>query len=242
MKMVLLINPTVAEVEKLKKKGKGRMKRKAQPSDSPRQTKACKTTSKVVKVTFDGKPIQRAAERVETSTMETPVVESNEICIQTPPSSPIHERIPIQTEEVHVTPSQQHQSVQEPGSTTKKTATPRQHDHDADLDATFDIPSFEHDERVEVRLAKLEQDKVASDEKIKNVEAENVVLKTEVLVLNEKVSNLEAANVALNEVVQGLLTNNEQLISANTTLSAENEILRKWQMIWKLIKRSNKGN
>ncbi|MFS7967578.1 hypothetical protein Hanom_Chr09g00787371 [Helianthus anomalus] len=157
----------------------------------------------------------------------------------------------VHTEDIHVTPPQQHQSVLQPSSTTKKPATPREFDHVEDFVATFgdinlgsgptpniedisDIPSFDEDERIEARLAKLEQDKAASDEKLKhledklkNVEAENVVLKNEVLVLNEKVEELQAGNVSLNEVVNGLLTTNEQLMSTNASLSVENEIFKK---------------
>ncbi|MFS7913332.1 hypothetical protein Hanom_Chr02g00140611 [Helianthus anomalus] len=128
--------PTAAEKEKLTKH-KGRLKRKSQPSDdSPKKLKARKTTVTIVKVTLRSKPIQRAEERVETSAVETPVVEA-EIHIATPPRSPIHEFIPIQTEEVHVTPSQQHQEVPEPSSATKKNATPRGFEGVDDFDTDF---------------------------------------------------------------------------------------------------------
>ncbi|KAM0016278.1 hypothetical protein Hdeb2414_s0030g00708941 [Helianthus debilis subsp. tardiflorus] len=142
-------------------------------------------------------------------------------------------------------------SVPEPSSTTKKTATPKFFDNVAYFDATFgninlgsgpapniedisDISSFGDDERIEAKLEKLEQEKIvsneklkASEEKLKNVEAENVVLKNEVLVLNEKVKGIQAGNVTLNEVVSGFLTTNEQLMSTNASLSAENEIAKK---------------
>ncbi|KAJ0835990.1 putative transcription factor bZIP family [Helianthus annuus] len=95
-----------------------------------------------------------------------------------------------------------------------------------------DIPdmSFFDDgrtEAVEKRVAKLEKDKAASDEKVKNLEAENVVLKNEVQSLNEKVVSLEVGNVALNEVVQGLVTTNEQIVTSNGMLMSENELLKK---------------
>ncbi|KAJ0786445.1 hypothetical protein HanOQP8_Chr02g0071341 [Helianthus annuus] len=97
--------------------------------------------------------------------------------------------------------------------------------------------SFFNDERVDVvekRVAELEKAKVASDEKLKasdeklkNVEAENVVLKNEVLVVNEKVKELQAGNVALNEVFNELLTTNEQLLSTNVSLGAEDKLVKK---------------
>ncbi|XP_022040347.1 ESF1 homolog [Helianthus annuus] len=95
-----------------------------------------------------------------------------------------------------------------------------------------DVPdmSFFDDNRtkaVEDRVSKLEKEKAASDEKMKNLEAENVVLNNEVQSLNEKVVSLEAGNVALNEVVQGLVTTNEQLSTSNTMLMSKNEILKK---------------
>ncbi|MFS7968434.1 putative transcription factor bZIP family [Helianthus anomalus] len=70
-------------------------------------------------------------------------------------------------------------------------------------------------EAIEKRVPKLEKDKSASDEKVKNLEAENVVLKIEVQSLNEKVNGLEAGNAALNRVVQRLVTTNEQLVTSN---------------------------
>ncbi|MFS7912962.1 hypothetical protein Hanom_Chr02g00136081 [Helianthus anomalus] len=90
-----------------------------------------------------------------------------------------------------------------------------------------DIPVFGSRLVVEDRVSKLEKDKASSDEKMKNLEAENVVLKNEVQTLNEKVASLEAGNVALNEVVQGLVTTNEQLYTSNTMLTSVNEILKK---------------
>ncbi|MFS7968440.1 putative transcription factor bZIP family [Helianthus anomalus] len=59
-------------------------------------------------------------------------------------------------------------------------------------------------EAIEKRVPKLEKEKSASDEKVKNLEAENVVLKIEVQSLNEKVNGLEAGNAALNGVVPRL--------------------------------------
>ncbi|KAJ0940170.1 hypothetical protein HanRHA438_Chr02g0080381 [Helianthus annuus] len=165
--------------------------------------------------------------------------------------SPIREFIPNQTEEVHVTPSQQHQEVPEPSSVTKKNATPRGFEGVDDFDTDFadlnlgsspvpniedlyDIPSFGESERFEARIERIEQDKVASDaklkaaeEKIKIVEAKNVVLKNEVLDLNEKVEELQAGNMALNEVVNELLTTNEQLNATNVSLGVENELVKK---------------
>ncbi|MFS7913329.1 hypothetical protein Hanom_Chr02g00140571 [Helianthus anomalus] len=168
--------PTAAEKEKLTK-DKGRLKRKSQPSDdSPKKLKPRKTTATTVKVTLGSKPIQRAEERVETSAVETPVVEA-EIHIATPPRSPIHEFIPIQTEEVRVTPSQQHQEVPEPSSMTKKNATPRGFEGVDDFDIEFgdlnlgsgpvpdiedlsDIPSFGESERFKQGLKDLNKIKL----------------------------------------------------------------------------------
>ncbi|XP_021996420.1 nucleoprotein TPR-like [Helianthus annuus] len=163
---------------------------------------------------------ESTTERVETSTVETPIVESTEIPILTSPRSPFLQTMQVHSEEVLLTPPQQHQSVLEPESTTKRASMQRKFDHEAEFNATFD-------ESVEARLSKFEQEKAASDDKLKNVDAENVVLKNEVLVLNERVTNLEASNVVVNEVVQGLVTTNENLSSSNTSLNAKKEILKK---------------
>ncbi|KAJ0939999.1 hypothetical protein HanRHA438_Chr02g0067671 [Helianthus annuus] len=214
----------------------------SQRIDSPAPKKACKSMVKPIKVTIVGEPILREPERVETSTSEP-----FEIPIQTPPRSPILQSVSIHTEEVlHQTPPQQHQTVQEPRSTSKRTSTPRQSQHSAEFNKMFsdilvfgsrpvsleDVPdmSFFDENRIKVvedRVSKLVKDKASSDEKIKNLEVENVVLKNEVQALNEKVAGLEADNVALNEVVQGVVTTNEQLSTSNTMLTSENEILKK---------------
>ncbi|MFS7911125.1 hypothetical protein Hanom_Chr02g00114361 [Helianthus anomalus] len=231
--------PSGAEFQKIKK-GQGRLKRMSQPVNSIKKKKARKSTVKTIKVTIAGEPIQHETERVETSEAE-----HIEIPIQTPPRSLIQQSVHIQTEEVHQTPPQQHQKVQEPGSTTKKTSTTRHSQHPREFNQSFgdiplgsgpvnledipDMPFFDDGKTkaVEVRVSKLEKEKVASDEKLKNLEAQNDVLKNEVQALNEKVTSLEAGNVALNEVVQGLVTTNEQLSTSNTILSSENGILKK---------------
>ncbi len=67
--------------------------------------------------------MQIPIERVESVEVEVPVVQAK-VHVSTPPTSPIQESIPVQTE-IHVTPPQQPQNIEEPGSTMKVT-TPMQ--------------------------------------------------------------------------------------------------------------------
>ncbi|KAJ0800820.1 hypothetical protein HanPI659440_Chr03g0109681 [Helianthus annuus] len=91
--------PSPAEVEKIKK-GRGKMKRKAQlTGENPRKLKIRKTTTKAVKDTI-GESVQIPAERVESVAVEVPV--QSEFRIATPPTSPIQETMLVQME-VHVT-------------------------------------------------------------------------------------------------------------------------------------------
>ncbi|KAJ0733795.1 hypothetical protein HanPI659440_Chr11g0412451 [Helianthus annuus] len=129
--------------------------------------------------------MQVPAERVETAKVEVPVVQS-EFHVATPPTSPIQETIPVQTE-LHVTPPQQPQNIEEPGSTTKKATNPRQQGSGLSfpdvpnnlgtsrthLEDIGDIPFF-NDESIDVvakRVAELEKSKAGTDEKLKASDA-----------------------------------------------------------------------
>ncbi|KAJ0447818.1 hypothetical protein HanLR1_Chr17g0668171 [Helianthus annuus] len=77
------------------------------------------------------------------------------------------------------------------------------------------------------KVAVLEKAKAETDEKQKQVEAENVVLKNENLSMNERLLNVEAGNNALNEAIDELLVINCDLNDASTMMSHANEIMKK---------------
>ncbi|KAJ0433898.1 hypothetical protein HanPSC8_Chr17g0774321 [Helianthus annuus] len=209
--------PTPTEAEKLKKcRG---MKRSAKPTgETPRKQKIRKTTSKAVK----GKSGE-SVKALEKVIVEEPVVQA-EIHVPIPPVYPIQVSIPVQAE-VHVsTPEQPPKTVEEPGSTTKKILTPKQEGSSqsfpkvpsnldagpTSLDEVGYIPFFNDDKVDELakKVAALEKAKAETDEKQKQVEAENVVLKNENLSMNERLLNVEAGNNALNEAIDELLVTN----------------------------------
>ncbi|KAJ0434151.1 hypothetical protein HanOQP8_Chr17g0665041 [Helianthus annuus] len=183
--------------------------------------------------------------RVENVEMEVPV--QSEFRMATPPTSPIHESIP----EVHVsTPQQPLKTVEEFGSTTKKTTSPTPQGSSQGFPK---VPSnldggptsvnvvgyilFFNDDKVDElakKVAKLEKAKAESDaelkenkEKLKQVEAENVVLKNEILAMNDQIEDVKAGNNALNELIDELLTMNCDLNDSHATMSNANEIMQK---------------
>ncbi|XP_022030859.1 glutamic acid-rich protein-like [Helianthus annuus] len=212
--------PSPAEVEKIKK-GRGKMKRKAQlTGENLRKLKIRKTTTKAVKDTI-GESVQIPAERVESVAVEQ--------------SKNVKE--PGSTTKKASTPKQQGSNQSFPDVPYNLDAGPTH------LEDIGDIPFF-NDEIVDAlakRVAELEKAKVETDaklkvsdeklkvteEKLKNVEAKNIVLKNEVLEMNEKIEDLQVGNNTLNEMIDELLTTNVDLNDSNATLSAENELIQK---------------
>ncbi|MFS8034935.1 hypothetical protein Hanom_Chr17g01587051 [Helianthus anomalus] len=76
-------------------------------------------------------------------------------------------------------------------------------------------------------VTELEKSKAETEEKLKQVEAENVVLKNEMFTMNERLLEVEAGNDVLNEEIDELLSMNCDLNDANMTMSNANEIMKK---------------
>ncbi|KAJ0625909.1 hypothetical protein HanLR1_Chr01g0006091 [Helianthus annuus] len=233
--------PTEAEARKVKR-GRG-IKRSAKPiGGTPRKSKVRKIVIKPLKGKADDS--SKAPEKV---IEEVPIIEA-QVHVPSPPRSPIHESIPIQTE-VYSSPPQQSILVEEPGSTSKKAATPISSQsflgvpHNHGPAPSLDNVGFFGDERVDgilKRVSILEKAKDESDEKLKeteaelketkeklkSVEAENVVLKNELTMMNEKVLDDEARINVLNEMFDEILSSNSDLNGANATMSHASEIMK----------------
>ncbi|MFS7996981.1 hypothetical protein Hanom_Chr12g01136321 [Helianthus anomalus] len=172
----------------------GRIKRMSKRIDSLAPKRVRKSTMNVVKDTFAKVPETRETEILEASTAEP---EPIEIPILTPPGSPIHQTVPIQTEAVQQQTPLQKQPTPQQGPTSKGVSTPIQRQRSGvsfpeipninlgsgptNLDDIPDMPFYDdgRTKAMEKRVAELEKYKAASDGKVKNLEAENVVLKDE---------------------------------------------------------------
>ncbi|KAM0041824.1 hypothetical protein Hdeb2414_s0011g00370791 [Helianthus debilis subsp. tardiflorus] len=222
--------PTAAEPEKVKR-GRG-IKRSAKPScATPRKQKIRKIVVKPVK--DKANDYSKAPVKVS---VEVPIVEA-QVHVPTPPISLVQQSVPLQAE-FHSTPPQQTKIVEEPGNSTKKATTPipqssSQLEMPSNLGpgpTSLEDVGFFGDERhggLIKRLTMMEKAKAETEEKLKQVEAENIVLKNELITMQDQIEDVKAGNNALNEAIDELLVNNYDLNEANMTISNANAILQK---------------
>ncbi|KAJ0789096.1 hypothetical protein HanPI659440_Chr05g0199621 [Helianthus annuus] len=219
--------PTPAEKEKIKKKGI--RKRKARPTgELPRRIKSRKDTTAV--------PEFEKVESVE--------VEITGVRIATPPSSPVHQSIPIPEVEREKTPKQPPKTVKEPSSASKKPPTPQSSSHSFPK-VPYDLPSdfgdMFNDGKINAltrKVSLLEKAKVedeeelkAAKEKLKDVEAENVALRNEVEELSDVIEQLAEKIMEVNAQYKALYDSHKTLMDIvgdlHTSTSSENEVLKK---------------
>ncbi|KAJ0750151.1 hypothetical protein HanLR1_Chr05g0178611 [Helianthus annuus] len=219
--------PTPAEKEKIKKKGI--RKCKVRPTgELPRRIKSRKDTTTV--------PEFEKVESVE--------VEITGVRIATPPSSPVHQSIPIPEVEREKTPEQPPKTVKEPSSASKKPPTPQSSSHSFPK-VPYDLPSdfgdMFNDGKINAltrKVSLLEKAKVEAEEelksakeKLKDVESENVALRNEVEELSDVIEQLAEKIMEVNAQYKALYDSHKTLMDIvgdlHTSTSSENEVLKK---------------